>query len=334
MGPADATRKLQAAGFKLGDINYVYSTTVPTGVVAATDPPAGTRARDGSKVNMSVNGGIGAEVKVPSVTGMPTDVAQSKIASIGLTPVAVESYSETIAVGVVMAQVPAPASTLAQGDVVLIQVSKGKEPQKVAVPDVVGKSKDSAVGAIEDAHLAAQVSSVYSDTVAKGKVISQWPDPGTKLTTGSEVSIAVSLGKGVGAVAVPKVVGKTEAEAVDAVNGAGLIARVFRQNSDTVAKGKVIEQVPEGGATTASGAEVAIIVSLGKSSGSGNVSVPNVVGKTEADATSALEDLGFVVQVVSQTSQEPEGNVTQQLPVSGSTAPSGSQVAIAVSKGP
>ena len=62
----------------------------------------------------------------------------------------------------------------------------------------------------------------------------------------------------------PRLSGKTEADAKTALKNAGLAPIVYRDYSDTVAKGAVVQQFPEGGTTTAVGAEIAIMVSLGK----------------------------------------------------------------------
>jgi serine/threonine-protein kinase len=131
-------------------------------------------------------------------------------------------------------------------------------------------------------------------------------------------------------VTVPNVVGKKEADATSAMTSAGLKPKVYKQYSSTVAAGLVIEQVPTAGTTTASGAEVAISVSLGKETGSGLIAVPNVITMTEADATAAIKAAGFVAEVIEQVSAEPPGTVTDQLPVYGSEAPKGSTVVIAV----
>ncbi len=262
--PAEAVRALQEAGYLLGDINIVYSNAVPRGYVVSTNPPAGTEADEGSLVNVSLNMGIAASITVPDVGGMTSAEAESILTTLALVPVAIESNSETVAAGSVMAQSPASGAVLNAGAQVLIQVSKGKAAEKVAVPDVAGKKQADAENAIESAGLKAKAYSVYSNTTAKGVVIAQTPKKGSKVGLGTEVAIAVSLGKGTGAVTVPKVVGKKEADAVSAMSSAGLKATVYRQYSDTVSKGIVIEQLPAGGSTAAAGSAVAVAVSLGK----------------------------------------------------------------------
>ncbi len=329
----EAVRLIEAAGYKVGDIHSVYSSNVPKDFVAATNPPAGAKARKGSKIDVSVNSGSEASIVVPDLVGQGETAAKQGLTSIDLVPVVAESYNPTITAGEVMGQVPAPASKVVGGSQVVIQVSKGPAPKKVAVPSVAGKSQSDAESAIEKAGLTVKAYKVYSDSVAKGKVIGQSPEGGAKVNAGSEVGIAVSLGKGTGAVTLPNVVGKKEADAVNSLKSAGLKPKVYRQYSDTVAAGVVVAQLPAAGTTAASGAEVGISVSMGPEATSGNVAVPDVLGKTQVDASSALESAGFVVQAVQQPSSAPSGTVAAQLPVGGSTAPAGSTIIIAISSG-
>lgn len=334
MTQADAVRALQDAGYLLGDVSNGYSSQVPVGRIAASSPPAGTKAKEGTKVALVINSGISGNIKVPSVIGDTQANAETALKQIDLVPVVAAAYSSTVTAGVVIAQVPSAGAMVSAGEQIVVQVSKGVAPKTVAVPNVKGKTQSDATSAIQKAGLKAKVYSVYSDTVAKGKVIGQSPTGGTKVTSGTEVGIAVSLGKGVGAVTVPNVVGKKESDAVNAMNSAGLKPKVYRQYSDTVAKGVVSAQLPAAGTTTGKGAEVAVVVSLGKATGSGNVTVPNVTGQTETDATSALEAAGFTVQAVPQASTAESGTVTAQLPVSGSTAPAASVVLIVIAEPP
>ena len=334
MSPADAVRTLEDAGYALGDISSVYTNEVPEGFVASTDPPAGTREKEGTKVNIAVNSQFEVEIMVPSVVGMSQSDAEADLAGVRLAAVPVNGYSDTVAVGQVMAQVPVAGSIVASGTPVVIEVSQGASPTTVQVPDVSGQSQDAAAAALEQAGLMSKAYEVYSDTVPQGSVIAQSPSAGASVLAGSEVAIAVSLGKGVGAVTVPSVVGMSESEAVSAMQSAGLKATVYRQYSDTVAAKVVAAQLPSGGTTTAAGAEVAIAVSLGPTADATNIDVPNVVGMTEAEATAALDAEGFVAVPVQWASTATPGTVEAQLPVAGSTAPQGSAVVIVVATSP
>jgi hypothetical protein len=77
----------------------------------------------------------------------------------------------------------------------------------------------------------------------------------------------------------------------------------------------------------------------GGSSGSGGatqVSVPNVVGETQAAATTAITGAGLTVGAVTQASSATvaSGNVVSETPAAGTSAASGSSVALVVSTGP
>src|SRR5262249_4350117 len=66
------------------------------------------------------------------------------------------------------------------------------------------------------------------------------------------------------------------------------------------------------------------------------VTVPNVVGLTQAAASTALVNAGLVVGTVTQQSSTtvPAGSVISQLPAAGAQADSGSAVDLVVSSGP
>ena len=63
----------------------------------------------------------------------------------------------------------------------------------------------------------------------------------------------VSLGKPTKSVSVPNVVGKKEADALSALQSAGLTATIYRQADPKVAKGVVISQSPPSGSKTVCG---------------------------------------------------------------------------------
>src|SRR5258708_19886876 len=88
-------------------------------------------------------------------------------------------------------------------------------------------------------------------------------------------------------VAVPNVVGLTQAAATTAITEAKLtLGNVTQQNSNTVATGNVISQDPTSGSSAAEGSPVALIIS----SGPPKVAVPNVVGLTQSPATTAITE--------------------------------------------
>ena len=124
-------------------------------------------------------------------------------------------------------------------------------------------------------------------------MISESPTAGTNVNVGSAVNLVVSSGPA--QVAVPNVVGDTQAAATTAITGAGLVVgTVTQQSSSTVALGDVISESPVAGTSVNVGSAVNLVVS----SGPAQVSVPNVVGDTQAVATSAINGVGLVVGTI------------------------------------
>jgi hypothetical protein len=71
-------------------------------------------------------------------------------------------------------------------------------------------------------------------------------------------------------IAVPNVVGQTQAAATTAITGAGLIVgTVTQQSSSTVASGNVVSESPVAGTNVSSGSTVDLVISTGGSSGGG-----------------------------------------------------------------
>src|SRR5205085_1563299 len=142
-----------------------------------------------------------------------------------------------------------------------------------------------------------------SSTVAAGNVISESPTAGTRVASGSAVTLVVSTGSpGPAQVTVPNVVGQTQAAATSALTGAGLtVGAVTMQSSSTVAAGSVISESPTAGTRVASGSAVTLVVSTG-SPGPAQVTVPNVVGQSQAAATSAITAAGLTMGAVTQQS--------------------------------
>jgi beta-lactam-binding protein with PASTA domain len=210
---------------------------------------------------------------------------------------------------------------------VALVVSLG--PANVTVPNVVNQLQAAAQTAIVNAGLTVgAVTTANSATVASGRVISQNPAAAASVAPGSAVALVVSLGPA--NVTVPNVVGLTQAAAQASLTGAGLASTVTTVNN-AAAAGTVIAQTPAGGASVAPGSNVALTVSLGPA----NVPVPNVVGLTQAAATTALVNGQLAVGTVSQAASNtvPAGSVISSTPAAGTLVAPNSAVALVVSSG-
>jgi serine/threonine-protein kinase len=113
----------------------------------------------------------------------------------------VSEEESSSAPGQVIHQSPNAGSKLAQGSTVSIIVAKGKE--TVKVPNVIGKERREAVEALREAGLAPFVEEEEVDVPSQiGRVIDQFPTPGSQQAPGAEVTITV--GKRAGEEALPE----------------------------------------------------------------------------------------------------------------------------------
>jgi serine/threonine-protein kinase len=176
---------------------------------------------------------------------------------------------------------------------------------------------------LTDAGLTAEVQQQASDTIEKGRVISQDPQANASVDPGASVSIVVSTGKP--DVTIPDVVGDNRDSATSQLQAIGLRVRVKEVDSDEN-KDDVVAVSPDVGSQVAANSVVTLSVSKGPKA------VPDVVGKTEAQATKLIEAAGFKVSSLpDNASTEPKGTVTQQSPQGGTPQNAGSTITILVS---
>jgi eukaryotic-like serine/threonine-protein kinase len=205
---------------------------------------------------------------------------------------------------------------------------KKDETPQVAVPGVVGTPVDQATAALKAKGFQVKAVSETSEQ-PPNQVIKQDPTAGTKADQGSTVTITFSGGPQT--VAVPNVVGKTEVEASQAITAAGFVVNTKDVEDDKVEEGKVVRQSPAANSKLAKGGQVTIEVSKG----SGKVAVPDVKGKSEADARNTLQGAGFTnVQSQQQNSDSvPAGSVINTEPGAGSQVATTEPVVLIVSSG-
>ncbi|MDO4888360.1 MAG: Stk1 family PASTA domain-containing Ser/Thr kinase [Actinomycetaceae bacterium] len=199
---------------------------------------------------------------------------------------------------------------------------------RTEVPNVAGQTYDQASAKLEQSGLKATRQEAYSDTVPAGSVISTKPRAGQRIHPSKAVSVTVSLG--VEQVVVPGVVGATGDDARRTLESSRLTVKTTEEYSDSVGEGVVISQSVEPNTKVDHHTEVTISVSKGREP----ATVPDVVGKKESAATSAIEKAGLKVERKEEYSDSvDEGVVISQTPEQGS-AYKNDTVTITVSRGP
>ena len=210
--------------------------------------------------------------------------------------------------------------------------SQAAAPKDVTMPEFTGKTYAEAVASVDPSytftfHKEEKSSSDY----AAGLVISQTPKAGTTVKSNADVTLVVSTGGE--PVKVPDLTDKSQEDAVKALTNLGLTAKVNTVADDNVAAGIVVSADPAYGTEVAKGSEVKIYVSTGKLDQ--RVAVPDVSGKTDADAEAALIAAGF--NIGTKTYQDDTGKakdiVISTDPLNGVKAEKGTKVNLVLSSG-
>lgn len=219
---AQAQQLLEQAGFR-STTSDVFDDNVPAGLVVGSDPAAGLEVRKLQPVSLFVS--KGAQLfPLPKLAGETLTEARAALKRAGMAMGAVtERFDENVAAGVVLSQNPAAGTNVRRGTPVTLVVSNG--PRPIPVPSVVGRDRNDAVKAIEDAGLSAEVAAeeVFDRKVPKGAVASQSPANGT-LARGGTVTLTIS--KGPRMVEVPSYIGKQASDAREALEALGFEVRV------------------------------------------------------------------------------------------------------------
>ncbi|MBW3537649.1 MAG: PASTA domain-containing protein, partial [Actinobacteria bacterium] len=278
---------------------------------------------------LGVFGGETAElVTVPQALGDTQAVAEAEIREAGLVPEIREEASDAEA-GLVFQQDPAANERVEKGSTVRLLVSRGTV--GVEVPDVVGESESTARAVLEEEGFAVAVTEQASRDHPDGTVLTQDPRAGQTAPEGSTVTIVVSSGTPTGRV--PDVANLPEADARARLDAEGFDVRVTKEESADVARGRVIRTDPEAGAEADLGSTVTIFVSTGPPEPETR-NVPDVTGRSEAQAESILVEAGFRVAKRYQTvvREEEDGVVLDQNPEGGQEAERGATVTIIIGR--
>jgi serine/threonine-protein kinase len=235
------------------------SATVPTGLVISQTPAAGASVDKGSRVDVVVSGGP-SSAPLPSVVGLTASEATARLRTAGFKPVRKDQNSTSVATGHVIATEPAAETETHLGAHVTVLVSSGPAP--VRVPDVTGETLTAAEASLTTANLAlGTVTPKTTTTQPAGTVLSQSPVSGASVQEGAKVNLTVAQAPK--ELAVPNVVGLSEALAAAALGEAGLKPKTVPATATTPAQeGQVLAQAPAPGTKVRKGSTVTIGVGV------------------------------------------------------------------------
>ncbi|MCQ4936898.1 protein kinase domain-containing protein [Anaerotignum propionicum] len=195
---SDAQAAAKQMGLELVEEGQDYSSYYDEGYIIYQSVQEGSMASSGTKIGIKTSLGLTSQ-DMPSLVGEEEKAATSKIISlVGTTPRIEYVFDKDKEVGVVLDQTPNVGASINAKTTITLKVSKGDENQSVSVPSVMGLSEEQAKKDLTAVGLTVgSVSYAESQTVDKGKVMTQTLSAGQEAPSGSIVNLVISSGKAV-----------------------------------------------------------------------------------------------------------------------------------------
>jgi beta-lactam-binding protein with PASTA domain len=314
---ADARTTLQAAGVQLAG-ESTQEVPGPVGIVLSQTPAPGTAVTATTAVSLVLS--IAPRVDVPLVVGESVADAKSALDALGLALEVTANEESDSPEGSILSQTPPQGTRVDRGTTVGVVIAVAR-PKMAAVPNIIGFNLDNAKSAVTNAgFVLAIVGQRPVPGTAAGIVLDQTPAAGTSLVVGSTVSVNVSAMDT--SVAVPDVRQQTVQNAQAALAQANLGLSQSGSQQSTQPAGIILSQSPVAGSRVPAGSVVSVIVSVG-----GLAVVPNLIGRTQASASSLLHSLGLGFSGdVEVNLSVPAGTIFLQDPDAGTTVALGAIV--------
>jgi serine/threonine-protein kinase len=186
----DASRRLDAAGFrhKLGETRY--HVTAPKRTVLGQTPPPGSVEAHGAEIVLDVSAGQ-RTATVPNVVGLTQQQAQVTLENAGFDVGDVTQQRGNAARGLVLAMSPGAGQTLPIPSSVALVVSGG--PATVVVPDLLGLTLPEARSTLDQLGLTLAPARVDSAALEPPNTVTgQTPNGGNSVPAGSVVRVTIS----------------------------------------------------------------------------------------------------------------------------------------------
>jgi len=278
----------------------------------------------------TVDRGSATSLTIPDVTNRTQAEASQILLDLGLTPIPNAVINDAVGDDIVYAQDPPATATGHQGDVVTITYNPAKQLQ--TVPPIQGLSVESATQLLAPLGLQLVILEVRNDPlVPLNQIITQDPLANEQVRSGSPISVVVS--GGTGGSNIPNIEGQVSSAAEQLLKSSpyNFVVTITAEPSTTVEKGRAIRTDPAIGTPLPAGSPIALVVS----SGSPNVVVPDVTGKTEGEAQTAINAAGLITDIKYQNvpaGDVNDGRVISQSREAQSAVAPGTKVTLVIGK--
>ena len=220
------------------------------------------------------------------------------------------------------------------GTYLALTLGRAKE---VQIPDLSNMTLEQAQEEAKKLKIKVEVKEEkYHLEIPEGQIIEQDPkyQMNYKIKEGSTIKVVVSKGQEI--VKMPKIVGLKRDEAINLLKETGLEYEIKEENSDDVEKGIVIKQETEDGKEIqkddeiAAGTKIIVHVSMGIE----QVAVPDLSGKTESEAKTAISNAKLKWKSTEKTSDssKPNGVVVNQSISNGSMVDKNTEITITINE--
>ncbi len=316
----DAERRLAASGLRF-TVTSAASETVAAHRVIRQDPPPNARIAPNAPVALVVSNGL-PFVKLIDVREYSRSDAERYLREAKLVPDVTERF-DAAPRGTILEQKPGAGASVRVRSKVALVVSAGLQP--VAVPDITSETLADATKELRGRNLRVTVAERdQSEQVPANVVMSQSPGAGTNVDPDSMVSVTVSAGPP--QLRVPDVGGRSVSDATAALQAAGLrtgVEYVVDANAGAT-PGSVVKQDPAPDTQSKKAETVRLSVVVPGV-------VPDVTGKSPADAQAALQSAGYKVGNLAYVQEGTEGTIARTEPAANTALPPGETVMMFVS---